>query len=267
MQHLQSKNHGAASAQQLSGSRRGLQQSSTFSCSSPVFINEIHYRNTGDDEGQFVELAGPVDTSLDGFTVVIYLDTVINGIDGSQPVVFDSNSVLAAVPGSALGMLSFDAGGLPAFQGSVGLADAAGAVCDFISYSGVLTSIAVGTFPAGVESEDIGLTETESTPVGASLGRIDGGEDAAVWAAFDVNSRGQRNPGTRPFSCPIGAFISEVHYRNTGTDEFIEVVARAGTESGLRIAAFDGDQSFLAGSLILPNFVDFPDQFNSGFGA
>src|SRR5690606_35449458 len=32
----------------------------------PVFINEIHYDNTGTDAGEFVEVAGPAGTDLAG---------------------------------------------------------------------------------------------------------------------------------------------------------------------------------------------------------
>lgn len=32
--------------------------------SSTVFINEIHYDNTGGDTGEFIEIAGPVGTAM-----------------------------------------------------------------------------------------------------------------------------------------------------------------------------------------------------------
>ena len=44
----------------------------------PVFINEIHYDNTGTDTGEFIEIAGPAGTSLTGWTVALY-----NGAGGA----------------------------------------------------------------------------------------------------------------------------------------------------------------------------------------
>ncbi len=37
-----------------------------------VFINEIHYDNTGTDTGEFVEIAGPAGTDLSGWRLVFY---------------------------------------------------------------------------------------------------------------------------------------------------------------------------------------------------
>lgn len=45
----------------------------------PVFINEIHYDNSGTDSGEPIEIAGPAGTDLTGWSVVLY-----NG-NGSAP--------------------------------------------------------------------------------------------------------------------------------------------------------------------------------------
>ena len=37
-----------------------------------VWINEIHYDNTGTDAGETVEIAGPAGTDLTGWTIVGY---------------------------------------------------------------------------------------------------------------------------------------------------------------------------------------------------
>ena len=37
-----------------------------------VWINEIHYDNIGADADEFVEIAGPADTTLTGWTIVLY---------------------------------------------------------------------------------------------------------------------------------------------------------------------------------------------------
>ena len=36
-----------------------------------VFINEIHYDNTGTDAGEFIEIAGPAGTDLSGYSIVL----------------------------------------------------------------------------------------------------------------------------------------------------------------------------------------------------
>ncbi len=40
-----------------------------------VFINEIHYDNTGTDAGESIEVAGPAGTDLTGWTIVLYNGT------------------------------------------------------------------------------------------------------------------------------------------------------------------------------------------------
>ena len=38
----------------------------------PVFINELHYDNTGTDAGEAIEVAGPAGTDLSGYSLVLY---------------------------------------------------------------------------------------------------------------------------------------------------------------------------------------------------
>ena len=44
-----------------------------------VFINEIHYDNTGTDAGEAIEIAGPAGTNLAGWSIVLY-----NGAGGAS---------------------------------------------------------------------------------------------------------------------------------------------------------------------------------------
>ena len=46
---------------------------------STVWINEIHYDNTGTDAGEAIEIAGPAGTDLTGWSIVLY-----NGASGLQ---------------------------------------------------------------------------------------------------------------------------------------------------------------------------------------
>ena len=56
-----------------------------------VFINEIHYDNTGTDANEFIEIAGPAGTNLAGYSLVLY-----NG-EGTAPG--QSYNTLAPSPG------------------------------------------------------------------------------------------------------------------------------------------------------------------------
>ena len=42
----------------------------------PVFVNELHYDNTGADQNEAVEIAGPAETDLTGWRLVLYSGTM-----------------------------------------------------------------------------------------------------------------------------------------------------------------------------------------------
>jgi hypothetical protein len=44
-----------------------------------VFVNELHYDNSGTDSGEAIEIAGPAGTDLSGWSVVLY-----NGSTGAS---------------------------------------------------------------------------------------------------------------------------------------------------------------------------------------
>ena len=66
----------------------------------PVFINEIHYDNTGTDAGEFVEIAGPAGTDLAGWSIVLY-----NGSGGAP---YDTDPLSGTIPDqqNGFGMIS-----------------------------------------------------------------------------------------------------------------------------------------------------------------
>lgn len=168
----------------------------TASCNG-AFINEVHYRNAGADVGEFVELAGPPGTSLDGFTVVVFRTT---GIVAGEVAI--SSGSLSAPPGNSLGVLvvDFATAGVAIPNGGVGVLDADGAVCDFIGFGRTLTSSnGDGTtstvFPEGQTSFDTDLRESAGSSLGGSIGRTDDGTGAPVWAVFTTASRGDVNTG------------------------------------------------------------------------
>ena len=69
--------------------------------SASVFINELHYDNQGQDEGEAIELAGPADTDLSGWRLVLY--------NGSDQRVYAEHPLSGRIPDQqdGFGTLSF----------------------------------------------------------------------------------------------------------------------------------------------------------------
>lgn len=127
-----------------------------------VFVNELHYDNTGADTGEFVEIAGPAGTALSGWQLVLY-----NGNGGAPYRTIDLNGVIPDQQ-NGFGVLSFfEAGIQNGSPDGLALVDSDGSVIQFLSYEGSFT--AMGGPADGLESVDIGASEPGSTPVGNSL--------------------------------------------------------------------------------------------------
>ncbi|CAD6880711.1 Extracellular deoxyribonuclease PA3909 (required for catabolism of external DNA) [Methylomonas albis] len=157
----------------------------------PVFINEIHYDNSGTDSGEAIEIAGPAGTNLSGWSLVLY-----NGNGGASYNTKALSGVIADQSGTGFGTLSFSyptdgiqngaPDGMALVNGST--------VVQFLSYEGSFT--AVGGPAAGKVGVDIGVSES-SVPVGQSLqlkGTGSSYEDF-TWAAASANTFGSSNTG------------------------------------------------------------------------
>ncbi|MDP6601269.1 MAG: hypothetical protein QGG74_03900 [Phycisphaerales bacterium] len=158
-----------------------------------VWLNEIHYDNAGGDTGELLEIAVGSNITPSDITISKY--------NGSNGTVYGSLNPIADMDlGESEGDMTLYWAFLPANGlqngGPDGVAiDIAGVVVQFLSYEGTMTAT---DGPAmGMTSEDIGVSESSSTPVGASLGLIGTGADyeAFTWAVFKVNSAGQINVG------------------------------------------------------------------------
>ncbi|WP_257385052.1 endonuclease [Tahibacter caeni] len=155
----------------------------------PVFVNEIHYDNSGPDTGEAVEIAGPALTNLDGWSVVFY-----NGTGGTTYGTMPLSSFLAnqcdgfgTVMVDATGLQNGAPDGLALVNGST--------VVQFLSYEGVFT--ATNGPAAGLTSTDIGVSENGSAPAGQSL-RLAGTGTVAedfIWQSSATASFGQCNQG------------------------------------------------------------------------
>lgn len=164
-----------------------------------VFINEFHYDNVGTDVGEFVEVVvGPGNLiPLQDLSLFLY-----NG----------SNPAAATTYGAPLPLSTFTSGenhhgytflyyefpqdGLQN-GGNDGFAlvnTATSQVLQLISYEGVFT--AANGPAAGMTSVDVGVEQTNSTPVGSSIGLTGSGSAAAdfTWVAFPSGeSKGSPN--------------------------------------------------------------------------
>lgn len=156
-----------------------------------IFINELHYDNTGADAGEFVEVAGPAGTDLSGWSIVLY-----NGNGGATytPII----SLNGTIPDqcSGFGTLSFAQAGIQ--NGSpdgLALVDNSAAVVQFLSYEG---SFAATNGPAnGLTSTDIGVSEPDTTAVGSSLQLTGTGltYEEFTWTGPSAASPGNCNAG------------------------------------------------------------------------
>ena len=155
-----------------------------------VFINEIHYDNTGTDTGEAVEITGPAGTDLSGWNVVLY--------NGNGSASYDTDPLPTPIPDAGNGFgfvtVTYPSNGIQ--NGSpdgIALVDKDGVVIQFLCYEGTFT--AVGGPANGQTCTDIGAAETGSEAVGMSL-QLNGTGSVAedfTWAAPQAATFGTVN--------------------------------------------------------------------------
>lgn len=155
-----------------------------------IFINEIHYDNTGGDVGEGVEICGPAGIDLAGYQVRLY-----NGSNGGLYDTILNLSGIIPNQQNNMGTLWFPKeeiqNGNP---DGFALVDNSGNVIQFLSYGGIIT--AIDGPAAGMISENIGVVETEATtPVGYSLQLIGSGSEYTdfTWSVPIVATPGLPN--------------------------------------------------------------------------
>jgi len=127
-----------------------------------VFINEIHYDNSGGDTGEAVEVAGDANTDLTGWSIVLY--------NGNNQQSYNTVNLSGSIPNQqdGFGTLDFAISGIQnGAPDGIALVDASNNLVQFLSYEGSFT--AIGGVADGITSEDIGVSEASSTLVGDSL--------------------------------------------------------------------------------------------------
>ena len=175
------------------------------------WINELHYDNIGNDVGEFVEIAGPTNTDLTGWSLYAY--------DGAVGTTYANIPLSGTIPNQSgcYGTLSFTFSGLQN-GGADGLAlvDDVGDVIQFLSYEGTLTAL---DGPAvGLLSTEITTSENGSTPVGHSL-QLGGDGDNPVeffWQSPMLDTPGTFNSGQ---TVPVASTPGLVASRNAGGNQ------------------------------------------------
>lgn len=130
-----------------------------------VFINEIHYDNLDADTGEAIEVVATDGEDLTQYRIVLY-----NGSGGAQ---YDDDAVPAGSL-SACGAqvrfatITYPTNGLQnGAPDGIALVGPGNSVVQFLSYEG--SFVAAGGPADGLTSTDIGVSETNATPVGHSL--------------------------------------------------------------------------------------------------
>ena len=153
-----------------------------------VFINEIHYDNSGSDTGEAVELAGTAGVDLGGWSLVFY-----NGNGGSTYKTTNLSGVFSD-QSNGYGFISFNVTSIQnGAPDGMALVNSQNEVVQFLSYEGTMT--ASGGPANGMSSENIGVSETSSTPVGHSLQLTGSGSNYSdfSWASPASNTFGSVN--------------------------------------------------------------------------
>ncbi len=126
-----------------------------------VFVNEFHYDNDGVDTDEIIELAGEAGTDITGWSIVLY-----NGSNGESY----NTQVLSGVFNNTtdgFGFITVPFSSIQNGPDAIALVNAEGEVIQFLSYEGSFT--AVGGPADGMTSEDIGIAQSSTSPVGNSL--------------------------------------------------------------------------------------------------
>lgn len=171
-----------------------------------VFINEIHYSNSSTDINEGIEIAGPAGTDLGCYQLAL-----LNGANGSA---YNTLSLSGTIPDQCNG---FGTVWVPtplqngAPDGMALIFDPGLGGC---SQTGTLDTLLLlsyeGSFTVGgVATVDIGVDETDSSPVGQSLQLTGNGTTYTdfSWSTISVANTGDLNNG-QTFSGPCGAIVA-----------------------------------------------------------
>jgi uncharacterized protein len=223
--------------------------------STDVWINEFHYDNVSTDTGEFIEVAFADGTDLTGWSIVRY-----NGATPSAATVYTTPSTpaendlgaltpSAAVDGIRFVVVNYPPNGLQnGGNDGFALVDDGGEVVQLLSYEGTFT--ASNGPAAGLTSTDIGISQSGTEPVGASLqlsgtGLAYGDFD---WTSTTANTAGAINTG-QVFDEPNGE--PPVDLCEVSTDDLTRVNEIQGAGSSTPI----GGQAVVTRGVVTADFT------------
>jgi len=157
-----------------------------------AWINEFHYDNDGGDTGEFVEV---VVEDVSSYDLSLLTVNIYNGSDGESDATYSIDNFIEGGSESNFVFYYLEISGIQNGAPDGFSLDYDGSLIQFISYEGDFTG--VGGPADGILSEDVGVEETGSTPVGQSL-QLSGtgtGYSDFTWQAPAVETKGQLNIG------------------------------------------------------------------------
>lgn len=196
----------------------------TTSCDG-VILHEIHYNNVGTDINEFVEVAVPVGAgiNLSDFSVTLY-----NGNGGSSYVSENLNNFVLGSSNSIYEYYTWN----PPFGIQNGNPDGFslsknGGHCEFLSYGG--SFVASDGPSAGVNSFDILVTESNTTPTGESLQLIGGSWSGPIPQTFGaINNNGMpcsiSNVLVTNAMCSGSSFVFDVTFTSSSSNGTYEII-------------------------------------------
>ncbi len=195
---------GDASITATSGSATSTPVTLTVNAAAPytppdIRFSELHYDNGGNDVGEAIEIEGPINTNLAGWSIVLY-DGNGGGTYGS--VVPVNGTLTGTCNLRGVISISFPVNGLQ--NGSpdgFALVDNNGVLVEFLSYEGTMTGTA--GIATGITSRDIGVAEVGNENAGLSLHRSADGQTWSGPTSADfgfVNACGGPPPSSITFS-------------------------------------------------------------------
>lgn len=152
-----------------------------------VWINELHYDNSGLDVGEFVEVAGRAGENVNGWLLIAY--------DGNSGNAYSRVNLRGTFSNQQnnFGVLSFNFPNLQNSNDGIALVTSSGVVMQLLSYEGVFQ--ANNGAADGMTSTNIGVNETSATPIGFSLRLSGTGNSYAnfAWQPAAIDSPGAIN--------------------------------------------------------------------------
>jgi endonuclease I len=174
-----------------------------FSARAEVFINEIHYDNSGTDSGERIEVVATAGETLSSYRIYLY-----NGTGATTAATFYDNDLVPA--GSLvncgaqvrIATITYPSNGIQnGASDGIALVNPSGGLVKFISYEGAIR--ASNGPAAGVTSTNLSVSETDTTASNTSLqlGGTGTGSANFTWRSSATQTFGKCNTA-QVFSAP-----------------------------------------------------------------